>query len=226
MTLADTIRHAVRLWRPHAAAAAVLLVVLAVPQGYKAFFAYSQRLIVDGGILGRNGSLIVRVLAILAVGFVLAGAAQLLADYLRARASAAIVNRLREQMFHHLQQLSMGFFVRVRAGDVVARFTSDLADVQKSLTTRVVDAAFALLGLAINLPVAFVLEWRLALVMVAGLPLVRIGTRLFGGAAAAARYQLKREEGALAATVQENVCAQAVIKVFGLRGWVAQRFGV
>lgn len=60
--------------------------------------------------------------------------------------------------------------------------------------------------------------------MVAGLPRVGVGTRLFGGAAAVARYELKREEGALAATVQENVRAQAVIKVFGLRGWAAQRF--
>ncbi len=224
VTLADTIRHAVHLWRPHAAAAAVLLAVLAVPQGYKAFFAYSQRLIVDGGILGRNGPLMLRVLAALAVGFLFAGAAQLLADYLRARASAAIINRVRENMFHHLQRLSMGYFARVRAGDVVARFTSDLADIQKSLTTRVVDAAFALLGLVINIPVAFVLEWRLALVMLAGLPLVGIGTRLFGGAAAASRYRLKQEEGALAATVQENVRAQAVVKVYGLRPWVAQRF--
>lgn len=224
MTLADTIRHAVRLWRPHAAAAAVLLAVLAVPQGYKAFFAYSQRLIVDGGILGRNGPLMLRVLAVLAAGFLVAGAAQLLADYLRARASAAIINRVRENMFHHLQRLSMGYFARMRAGDVVARFTSDLADIQKSLTTRVVDAAFALLGLAINIPVAFFLEWRLALVMLAGLPLVGVGTRLFGGAAAAARYRLKQEEGALAATVQENVRAQAVVKVFGLRRWVLERF--
>ena len=222
--LADTIRHAVELWRPHAGAAAVLLAVLAVPQGYKAFFAYSQRLLVDGGILGRNGPLMVRVLAALAVGFLLAGAAQLLADYLRARASAAIINGVREKMFHHLQRLSMGYFARVRAGDVVARFTSDLADIQKSLTTRVVDAAFALLGLVINIPVAFALEWRLALVMLAGLPLVGIGTRLFGGSAAAARYRLKQEEGALAASVQENVRAQAVVKVFGLRPWVAQRF--
>ncbi len=224
LSLADTVRHAISLWRPHASLAAVLLAMLAVPQGYKAFFAYSQRLIVDGGILGGDRALLLRVVAGLALGFVLAGAAQFFADYLRARAGAAIINRVREQMFLHLQDLSMGFFVRARAGDLVARFTSDLADVQKSLTTRVVDAAFALLGLAINLPLAFALEWRLALVMLIGLPLVGVGTRLFGGAAAAARYRLKQEEGAMAATVQENVRAQAVIKVYGLAGWVRDRF--
>lgn len=224
LSLAETVRHAIGLWRPHAPIAALLLVVLAVPQGYKAFFAYSQRLIVDGGILGGNSALLLRVVAGLAAGFLLAGAAQFFADYLRARASAAIINRVREQMFLRLQELSMGFFARAKAGDVVARFTSDLADVQKSLTTRVVDAAFALLGLAINLPVAFVLEWRLALVMLAGLPLVGLGTRLFGGAAAAARYHLKQEEGAMAATVQENVRAQAVIKVYRLGTWVRERF--
>lgn len=224
MALADTIRHALQLWRPHAGSAAVLLAVLAVPQAYKAFFAYSQCLIIDGGIAHRNTVLMAQVLAGLGVGFLLAGAAQFLADYLRARTGAAIVSRLREQMFAHLQRLSVGYFASLRAGDVVARFTSDVADVQKSLTTRVVDAAFALLGLAINLPLALALDWRLALVMLAGMPLVGVGTRLFGGPAAAARYRLKQEEGGLAATVQENVRAQALIKVYGLGEWVGRRF--
>ncbi len=65
-------------------------------------------------------------------------------------------------MFRHLQRLSIGYYARVQSGDVVARFTSDLADIQKSLTTRVVDAVVAMLGLIINVPVAFMIDWRLA----------------------------------------------------------------
>lgn len=224
MGILETLRHALRYWRPHWRVAAVLLVMLVVPQSYKAFFAYSQRLIVDGGLLGRDGTTLLRTVAFLAVGFAAASAATILADYLGARAGAAIVNEIRRRMYGHLQRLSVGFFAGARSGDIVARFTSDLADIQKSLTTRVIDAVFATVGLLINVPVAFALEWRLALVMVAGMPVVGLGTKLFGGKAAASRYELKQQEAVIASFVQDTVRVQPVVKAFSLAEKLVARF--
>ncbi len=220
----DALAHALRYWRPHRKRGLVLLAALALPQAYKAFFAYSQRLIVDRGLLGHDWSVLVNVLALLAGGFLLSAAAVLLADYLGASIAAAILNGIRLRMFEHLQKLSIGYYAQVRSGDVVARFTSDLTDIQKSLTTRIVDAVIAMLGLLINLPVAFAIDWRLALVMFFGMPVAGLGTRVFGRGAAGARYALKRQEASLASLVQESVRAQPVVKVFGLVGWLRDRF--
>jgi ATP-binding cassette subfamily B protein len=224
MGLLATVGHALRYWRPHWRIGLLLLAALSVPQGFKAFFAYSQRLIIDNALLGHDAALLTRVLAALAVSFALATAAILLADYLGARIGAAILNTVRLRMFRHLQRLSIGYYARVRSGDVVARFTSDLSDIQKSLTTRVVDAVVATLGLIINIPVAFMIDWRLALVMVAGMPVAGLGTRAFGRRASAARYALKQGEAGIASTVGESVRAQPVVKVFGLAGWLLHRF--
>ncbi|HEY3384616.1 MAG TPA: ATP-binding cassette domain-containing protein [Vicinamibacterales bacterium] len=222
--LLATVGHALRYWRPHVRIGLLLLVVLAVPQGFKAFFAYSQRLIIDQGLIRHDFTLLVRVLAALAISFVLATAASILADYLGARIGAAILNTVRLRMFHHLQRLSVGYYARARSGDIVARFTSDLADIQKSLTTRLVDAVIATLGLLINIPVAFAIDWRLATVIVLGMPLAGLGTRVFGRRAGAARYALKQGEAGIASTVGETVRAQPVVKVFGLAGWLLDRF--
>ncbi len=224
MGLLATVGHALRYWRPHWRIGILLLAALAVPQGFKAFFAYSQRLIIDNALLGRDAALLTRVLAALGVSFVLATAAIILADYLGARIGAAILNTVRLKMFRHLQRLSIGYYAGVRSGDVVARFTSDLADIQKSLTTRVVDAVVATLGLIINIPVAFMIDWRLATVMVLGMPMAGFGTRAFGRRASAARYALKQGEAGIASTVGESVRAQPVVKVFGLAGWLLERF--
>lgn len=225
MGLFATLGHAFRYWRPHLRLGLLLLVVLIIPQGFKAFFAYSQRLIIDKGLLAHDAALLVRVLGALAISFVLATAAILVADYLGARIGAAILNTIRMRMFRHLQRLSVGYYARARSGDIVARFTSDLADIQKSLTTRVVDAVVATLGLLINIPVAFAIDWRLATVMVLGMPVAGLGTRVFGRRAAMARYALKQEEAGVASTVGEAVRAQPVVKVFGLTGWLLGRFG-
>jgi ATP-binding cassette subfamily B protein len=220
----DALGHALGYWRPHARRGLLLLAALAVPQVYKAFFAYSQRLIIDRGLLGHDGSLLAHVLALLAFGFLAAAAAVLLADYLGAAIAAAILNGIRLRMFEHLQRLSIGYYAQARSGDVVARFTSDLTDIQKSLTTRIVDAVVAMLGLAINIPVAFAIDWRLGLVMALGIPVAGLGTRVFGRRAASSRYALKQQEAALASLVQESVRAQPVVKVFGLVGWLQDRF--
>jgi ATP-binding cassette subfamily B protein len=216
--------HAFGYWRPHTRRGLLLLAALAVPQGYKACFAYSQRLIIDRGLLAHDAALLTSVLALLAGGFLLSAGAVLLADYLGASISAGILNGIRLRMFEHLQKLSIGYYAQVRSGDIVARFTSDLTDIQKSLTTRVVDAVIAVLGLAINIPVAFLIDWRLALVMLLGIPVAGLGTRLFGRGAASARYALKQQEAGLASLVQESVRAQPVVKVFGLVGWLQDRF--
>ncbi|HPC83600.1 MAG TPA: ABC transporter transmembrane domain-containing protein [Thermoanaerobaculaceae bacterium] len=223
MGLWRTLRVALGYWRPHWPTALVLLAMLGVQQGFKAFFAYSLGLVVK--LLGAHDTRALGLLvAALAAGFVIAALATLAADYLGARVGAAIINTVRLRMFTHLQRLGMGFFGRTPSGDIVARFTSDLADIQKGLTTRVIDAFVACLGLLIGIPVAFYTEWRLAAAMVAGMPLIGLGTRLFGRQAAASRYALKQEEAGIAATVQENVRSQPVVKVFGLADLLVERF--
>ena len=146
MGLLSTVGHALRYWRPHLRLGVVLLAVLALPQGFKAFFAYSQRLIIDRGLLGHDAALLGRVLAALAVAFVLAFLAALLADYLGARIGAAILNRSAPGCSATCSGSRSASTPGSRSGDVVARFTSDLADIQKSLTTRIVDAVVATLG--------------------------------------------------------------------------------
>ncbi|HPS78117.1 MAG TPA: ABC transporter ATP-binding protein, partial [Thermoanaerobaculaceae bacterium] len=224
MGITTTLRHALSYWRPHLRSGLVLLAVLAIPQGFKAFFSYSQRLIIDRGLLGHDASILWTVLIALSAAYVLAMSAVMLGDYLGTKIGAAILNGVRRRMFEHMQRLSVGYYSNARSGDLVARFTSDLADIQKSLTSRVVDAVVAILGLVINLPVAFFIDWRLGLVMVLGTPLAGLGTRFFGHRAAAARYALKQEEARVASTVQEAARAQPVVKVFGLAGWLIERF--
>jgi ATP-binding cassette subfamily B protein len=224
MGIAATLRHALGYWRPHLGAGLLLLGILTVPQAFKAFFSYSQRLIVDQGLIGRDAAVLGRVLAALVVGYVLAMAAVMSGDYLGTKTGAAILNGVRRRMFAHLQRLSVGYYTNTRSGDVVARFTTDLADIQKSLTSRLVDAVVAVLGLSINVPLAFFVDWRLGLVMVAVTPVAGLGTRLFGRRAAAARYALKQEEARVASTVHEAVRAQPVAKAFGLAGWLVERF--
>ncbi|MBP7867958.1 MAG: ATP-binding cassette domain-containing protein, partial [Acidobacteria bacterium] len=220
-----TFAIALRYWKPHWPKAVLLLVMLAVQQGFIAFLAWSLGEVVKKlKVTPPDEKGLVLLVALLAGGFVVAGVATLLADYFGARVGADIINTVRARMFMHLQHLHIGYYSQTQSGDIVARFTSDLADIQKGLTLRIIDAFQAMMGLIISIPMAFVIDWRLGLAMVASLPMLGMGTFIFGRRAASSRYKLKQEEAGIAATVQENVRAQPVVKVFGLAGLLMHRF--
>src|SRR5437762_9827819 len=224
MGLIAVMRRALTYWRPYRVQGLLIVVAMLLQQGFNTFLALSLKLIIDTALAAGDSVLLLWILAGLAGGFIIALLANLSADYLTARVASNILNDLRLQMFSHLQRLSMDFFARAQTGNIVAHFSSDLADIDKGLTSRLADALLALIGLAVNVPLLFVLEWRLAVVAMAAVPLMLLGTRLVTPRASRANYQLKQAQGQLASTVLEHVRAQPVIKVFGLQAFTLARF--
>jgi len=224
MGLIGVMRRALAYWRPYWVQGVLIVLAMLLQQGFNTFLALSLKLIIDTALPARDGMLLLWILAGLAGGFIVALVANLCADYLTARVSANILNDLRLKMFSHLQRLSMDFFARAQTGNIVAHFSSDLVDIEKGLTSRLSDAVLALIGLIVNVPLLFVLEWQLALLFVAALPLIIVGTRAFTPRASRANYQLKQDQGQLASTVHESVRAQPVVKVFGLQDSVLASF--
>src|SRR6266516_3105623 len=224
MGLIAVMRRALAYWRRYWVQGLLIVAATLLQQAFNTFLALSLKLIIDRALAARDGVLLLWILAGLAGGFIVALLANLCADYLTARVGANILNDLRLKMFSHLQRLSMDFFQRARTGNIVAYFSSDLADIEKGLTSRVADALLALIGLIVNVPLLFLLEWRLALLFIVALPLIMLATRAFTPRAARANYQLKQDQGQLASTVHEYVRAQPVVKVFGLQDSLLAHF--
>src|SRR5437870_477178 len=224
MGLIGVMRRALAYWRPYWVQGLMIVAATLLQQAFNTFLALSLKLIIDRALAARDGVLLLWILAGLAGGFIVALLANVSADYLTARVGANILNDLRLRMFSHLQGLSMDFFAHAQTGNIVAHFSSDLADIEKGLTSRLSDALLALIGLIVNVPLLFLLEWRLALVSMVALPLMMVGTRIFTPRASRANYELKQAQGQLASTVHEHVPAQPVIKVFGLQESTLIRF--
>ena len=209
-------RYAVQSWRPHLRAGSFLLVLLVVQQGYGVAIAYAMKSLVDNALPQRDSSAVLTILTGLAVAYVTTVIATVAAEHIAAKVSAEIMCDLRMQLFEKLQRLSIAYHSRTHSGDTIARFSADLADVEKGVTTRVVDGVLSLIGLLIYIPFLFFLDLRLAAVVVFCLPLVVIGGRRFSDPASRARKQLRLHEAAVIEAVADNVRAQPVIKLFDL----------
>jgi ATP-binding cassette, subfamily B, bacterial len=215
--IAAVLRRGFDYWRPYWLLAIPIVVTMFIQEGFITFFDLNLQRIIDNVLVDKDGELLVQILAELAGAYVLASIAGVLGNYRTARTGAGILNDLRRRMFAHLQRLSMDYFAHARSGDVIARFTSDLAEIEKGLTYRFTDGHLSLIGLLLNLPTLFILQWQLALATLAALPLVLLGSRLFTPRASRSYLRLKREQAALASAIHENLKAQAIIRIFGLQ---------
>ena len=91
-----------------------------------------------------------------------------------------VLKDLRDDLFLHLQTLSMGWFARRKAGDLLSRATNDVAVVRKAVssTYRTLPRD-ALLGV-VYLGVVFLASWRLALLCLVVFPVLAAIIGLLG----------------------------------------------
>lgn len=218
------LRFALRYWRSHLSSGFVLLVLLVIQQSYGATIAYALKRLVDQALPQHDREAVMTILAVLAAAYIVTVIATVAAERFAANISAAIMCELRVRMFTHLQRLSLAYYSRTHSGDIVARFSSDLADVEKGVTTRIVDGVMSLIGLLIYIPFLFYLDLRLAAVVVACLPFVVIGGRRFSNPASQARKALRKNEAEVIEAVADNVRVQPVIKLFNLRQYANANF--
>ncbi len=207
-------------WKWWIAVAFALLVQAAfrvvVPIGYQSIF--------DVAIAESNRELLVTILLWLMGGWLLHGLAGLAQDYLTAWITSRAMNDLRERMFRQLQRLSNAFYARVDSGDLMSRFSNDLAVVEEALARGVYTVLFSSLILGGSLILLFAVEWRLATLTLVALFVSLTVPRILSRRAHARAYDRKTCEAEVSAAVQESIGAHSMVRAFDLREYTLAHF--
>jgi ATP-binding cassette, subfamily B, bacterial len=151
--------------------------------------------------------------------------AGMVGDYIYARLSSRVLQGMRQQLFDHLQTLSPSFFQKYSAGEVSARYSTDLASVEHTLGAWVAwgwKPALDIFGYNI---VLFTIDWRLALFAQLLWPMTLFGPKLFGRRAGRAAEERKGHEAVMLSSVDEATAGRNVVRAFGLEQTMSERFG-
>ncbi len=100
--------------------------------------------------------------------------------YLSSRMGEGIIFDLRQELYGHLQQMSLRFFTHTKSGDIISRFTNDVVGAQNAVTGTLPNVVTNGITLASTLAVMVSIEWRLAVLAVAVLPLFLLPARRVG----------------------------------------------
>ena len=121
---------------------------------------------------------------------------------------------LRMSLIHQLLLLPLSFFSRQRVGDLMTRATSDVEMVQRFLHHGFRMTLFGILTFFLSLVVMCALDWRLAMISLAPMPLLIITTNRVHGRFHAGYRAIQEQFATLSARIQENLAGVRVVKAF------------
>ncbi|MDM8519059.1 ABC transporter ATP-binding protein [Anaerolineales bacterium HSG6] len=172
-----------RIWyyaRPYRFKVLGLLCTILIITGLSLIPPLLYRELIDNALL--NGD--VQLLNMLALGMVLIpiinaliGAGQ---RYLSATIGESLIADLRNELFAHLQKMSLRFFTHTKTGELMSRLNSDVVGAQNAVTNTFISIITNIVTVTATLAIMFTLEWRLTLMSIVLVPLFIIPARRVG----------------------------------------------
>jgi ATP-binding cassette subfamily B multidrug efflux pump len=125
---------------------------------------------------------------------------------------------LRHDFYLHLVDQPQAFFQEHRIGDLMARATNDLAAVRQLAGPMIMYSLQTVLVVLIVLPLMFMINWRLTLLLFITMPLVSLTVKFFGQQVHIRFEKIQEFFAEITARAQENFTGVRVVRAYAQEG--------
>lgn len=125
---------------------------------------------------------------------------------------------LRQDFYAHLVDQPLSFFQAHRIGDLMARATNDLAAVRQLTGPMIMYSLQTLFVVVLILPLMFMLNWRLTLLLFITMPLVSLTVKFFGQQVHVRFEKIQDFFAQITARAQENFSGVRVVRAYAQEG--------
>ncbi|RUA09702.1 MAG: ABC transporter ATP-binding protein [Flavobacteriia bacterium] len=125
-----------------------------------------------------------------------------------------IIKDIRTKLFNHLLGFKMDFFNKQAVGKLVTRVVSDIETISSIFGQGLFTIISDLLKMLVIAVVMLWMNWRLALIVFAVLPLLIYATRVFQKAMKGAFQEVRTEVANLNSFVQERITGMKIVQLF------------
>jgi len=183
-----------------------------------------QRKIIDEIITGRNlkylGGLITALIGIYALNQLV----QIGDNYVRHALGEKFIFDLRVRLYAYLQKMSLSFFERTSTGELMSRVTNDLSALENFVTHGSALTAVDFMRLVGGAIILFVLDWRLAALVMIPVPILALAFRHYNTRIRPVYRRVRARLGDINAKLQDNLSGIRVIQAFAREDIEYQRF--
>jgi len=136
-------------------------------------------------------------------------------NYYTESAGQWVAHDLRMRMYNHLQRLSLGYYNTHQTGPIISTMTSDISTIQGFASSSTLDILVDMLTIVSMLGLMFWLNWDFTLIAVAVTPFLLLFVSRFKKAVKAATHEVRKEQSAIVAVVEQGLESMQVVKAFG-----------
>jgi ATP-binding cassette subfamily B protein len=185
---------------------------------------YLSKDLIDRALIGRDLDALRRIVFWFAglgvFGFVL----NVISGLRYTRVSAEILFDMRLSLYAHLQRLSPRYYARTRLGDIVARLNNDISEIQRVAAEAALAWVGNVLFLAGSLVMMLWLDWRLALIALAPLPLSLVALAFYRRRLEGRVAELRQKSADIGSFLIETLQASTLIVASNAQQREQQRF--
>ncbi len=173
--------------------------------------------------LDRSRALVALPLAMVAVA-VPKGLSYLGQFYWMGMLGQRVVAQVRAEYFDALLGQDAAFYSKARTGDLLSRFTADMAHVERAVTYAIASYVRDVLEVVILLGLAFWLDFRLSLIAFLGVPAVALPIARLAKKLKRRARQSQESLGRLTSLVQEGLWGLRVVQAYRMEARELARF--
>ncbi len=202
----------------------LVLVISLISTATTLVIPYLSRDLIDHALVGRDLAALQRIvgwfIALGVLGFVL----NVTSGLRYTRVSAEILFAMRLALYAHLQRLSPRFYARTRLGDIVSRLNNDISEIQRVAAEAALAWVGNVLFLAGSLVMMLWLDWRLALVALAPLPISLIALGFYRRRLEGRVAELRQRSADIGSFLIETLQAASLVVASNAQAREQQRF--
>jgi ATP-binding cassette subfamily B multidrug efflux pump len=121
---------------------------------------------------------------------------------------------MRQEFYRHLVNQPLSFFHEHRTGDLMARATNDMSAVRQLAGPMIMYTLQTVFVVALVLPLMFMLNWWLTLLLFVTMPLVSLTVKFFGQQVHSRFEKIQEFFGEITARAQENFSGVRVVRAY------------
>jgi ATP-binding cassette, subfamily B, bacterial len=223
---AATVRRVARFFVPYRKRVALSVFLILLTAGIGLVNPILLKLIIDDAIAKDDLDKLYLYVGLMIVLPILSGLIGVGQTWLNVVIGQRVMSDLRERLYAHLQQLALRFFTETRTGEIQSRLSNDVGGIQR-VVTETATSIVSNFAVALSTIIAmWLLDWRLALLSLAMLPVFAGLTYKVGKARRELTSSTQRSMADLTSILEETLSVSGVLltKAFGRQIYETERF--
>ena len=207
----ETLGRVMRTFRPYKPQVGLIVVAVLISATLGLLPPFLLQRIINDGLLARRLDLIARYTLITLVATLAGTAFALGYGYLSILVGQRIMRDLRNQLYDHLQGMSLRFFTGTRTGEIQSRLANDVGGVQSVVSDTAANVLSNLTTVLSTLVAMITMDWRLTLLSVGILPVFAFIAAKVGDYSRGIRGKTQAQLAELNATMQETLSVSGIL---------------